>query len=139
MGESFQCKSPGVRGGGMVMAKIDNCIKAYGFPKQVKFIPMALLLVKNSVFMYLTRFLQNQCVFSKYFFPEQGQKFFPRQTDTSPFMCLLLCISQFQAPTSPQATPSVLHSTAAPGPRFILEDLPRGPGFCISIKLRFVQ
>ena len=27
MGESFQCKSPGVRGGGgMVMAKIDNCI-----------------------------------------------------------------------------------------------------------------
>ena len=26
MGESFQCKSPGVRAGGMVMAKIDNCI-----------------------------------------------------------------------------------------------------------------
>ena len=50
-----------------------------------------------------------------------------------------LCISQFQAPTSPRATPGVLHSTAAPGPGFILDDLPRGPGFCISIKLRLVQ
>ena len=35
--------------------------------------------------------------------------------------------------------PAVLHSTAAPGPGFILDDLPGGPGFCISIKLRFVQ
>ena len=41
--------------------------------------------------------------------------------------------------TSPRATPAVLHSTAAPGPGFILDDLPRGPGFCISIKLRLVQ
>ena len=40
---------------------------------------------------------------------------------------------------SPRATPGVLHSTAAPGPGFILDDLPRGPGFCISIKLRLVQ
>ena len=47
-----------------------------------------------------------------------------------------LCISQFQGPTSPRAT---LHSTAAPGPAFILDDLPWGPGFCISIKLRLVQ
>ena len=39
----------------------------------------------------------------------------------------------------PRATPGVLHSTAAPGPGFILDDLPRGPGFCISIKLRLVQ
>ena len=39
----------------------------------------------------------------------------------------------------PLATPGVLHSTAAPGPGFILDDLPRGPGFCISIKLRLVQ
>ena len=38
----------------------------------------------------------------------------------------------------PRATPGVLHSTAAPGPGFILDDLPRGPGFCISIKLRLV-
>ena len=52
---------------------------------------------------------------------------------------IVLCISQFQAPTSPRATPGVLHSTAAPGPGFILDDLPRGPGFCISIKLRLVQ
>ena len=53
----------------------------------------------------------------------------------------VLCISQFQAPTSPspRATPGVLHSTAAPGPGFILDDLPQGPGFCISIKLRLVQ
>ena len=50
-----------------------------------------------------------------------------------------LCISQFQALTSPWATPGVLHSTAAPGPGFILDDLLRGPGFCISIKLRLVQ
>ena len=40
---------------------------------------------------------------------------------------------------SPRATPGVLHSTAAPGPGFIVDDLPRGPGFCISIKLRLVQ
>ena len=39
----------------------------------------------------------------------------------------------------PGATPGVLHSTAAPGPGFILDDLPRGPEFCISIKLRLVQ
>ena len=26
VGANFRCKSPGVRGGGMVMAKIDNCI-----------------------------------------------------------------------------------------------------------------
>ena len=39
----------------------------------------------------------------------------------------------------PRATPGVLHSTAAPGPGFILHDLPRGPGFCISIELRLVQ
>ena len=39
----------------------------------------------------------------------------------------------------PRATPGVLHSTAAPGPGFILDDLPPGPGFCISIKLRLVQ
>ena len=39
----------------------------------------------------------------------------------------------------PQVTPRVLHSTAAPGPGFILDDLPRGPGFCISIKLCLVQ
>ena len=39
----------------------------------------------------------------------------------------------------PRATPGVLHSTAAPGPGFILDDLPRGPGFCICIKLRLVQ
>ena len=51
-----------------------------------------------------------------------------------------LCISQFQAPTCPsRATPGVLHSTAAPGPEFILDDLPQGAGFCISIKLRLVQ
>ena len=39
----------------------------------------------------------------------------------------------------PRATPRVLHSTAAPGSGFILDDLPRGPGFCISIKLHLVQ
>ena len=39
----------------------------------------------------------------------------------------------------PWATPRVLHSAAAPGLGFILDDLPRGPGFCISIKLRLVQ
>ena len=39
----------------------------------------------------------------------------------------------------PPATPGVLHSTAALGPGFILDDLPWGPGFCISIKLRLVQ
>ena len=39
----------------------------------------------------------------------------------------------------PRATPGVLHSTAAPGPGFILDDLPQGPGFCISIKLRLVH
>ena len=39
----------------------------------------------------------------------------------------------------PRATPWVLHSTAALGPGFILDDLPRGPGFCMSIKLRLVQ
>ena len=38
-----------------------------------------------------------------------------------------------------RATPGVLHSTAAPGPGFTLDDFPRGPGFCISIKLRLVQ
>ena len=42
-------------------------------------------------------------------------------------------------PPPPPAIPGVLHSTAAPGPGFILDDLPRGPGFCISIKLRLVQ
>ena len=35
--------------------------------------------------------------------------------------------------------PRVLHSTAALGPGFILDDLPRGPAFYISIKLRSVQ
>ena len=39
----------------------------------------------------------------------------------------------------PGQSPGVLHSTAAPGPGFILDDLTRGPGFCISIKLRLVQ
>ena len=39
----------------------------------------------------------------------------------------------------PRATPGVLHSTAARGPGFILDDLLRGPSFCISIKLRLVQ
>ena len=39
----------------------------------------------------------------------------------------------------PWVTCRVLHSTAAPGPGFILDDLPRGPGFYISIKLRLVQ
>ena len=39
----------------------------------------------------------------------------------------------------PRATPRVLHSTAAPGPGFVFDDLPGGPGFCISIKLRLVQ
>ena len=39
----------------------------------------------------------------------------------------------------PLGDPPVLHSTAAPGPGFILDDLPRGPGFCISVKLRLVQ
>ena len=47
--------------------------------------------------------------------------------------------SKHQHPPPPRATPGVLHSTAAPGPGFILDDLPRGPGFCISIKLRLVQ
>ena len=42
-------------------------------------------------------------------------------------------------PPPPQAIPGILHSTAAPGPGFILDDLPQGPGFCISIKLRLVQ
>ena len=39
----------------------------------------------------------------------------------------------------PRATPAVLYSTATPGPGFILDDLPRGPGFYIFIKLRLVQ
>ena len=43
----------------------------------------------------------------------------------------------------PMGDPGVLHSTAAPGPGFILDDLPGGggggAGFCISIKLRLVQ
>ena len=39
----------------------------------------------------------------------------------------------------PWVTPGVLHSTSAPGPGFILDDLPWGPGFCISIKLHLVQ
>ena len=39
----------------------------------------------------------------------------------------------------PPGDPRVLHSTAAPGPGFILDDLPWGPGFCISIKLCLVQ
>ena len=39
----------------------------------------------------------------------------------------------------PRATPGVLHSTAVPGPGFILDDLPQGLGFCISIKFRLVQ
>ena len=33
----------------------------------------------------------------------------------------------------PWATPGVLHFTAAQGPGFILDDLPHGLGFCISI------
>ena len=45
--------------------------------------------------------------------------------------------SKYQHPA--RAIPGVLHSTVAPGPGFILDDLPRGPGFCISIKLRLVQ
>ena len=39
----------------------------------------------------------------------------------------------------PRATPGVLHSTAAQGPEFILDDLLQGPGFFISIKLLLVQ
>ena len=39
----------------------------------------------------------------------------------------------------PRATPRVFHSTAAPGPGFMLDDLPQGAGFCKSIKLRLVQ
>ena len=41
------------------------------------------------------------------------------------------CNSQFQAPTPPppRATPGILHPTAAPGPEFILDDLPRGRVF----------
>ena len=44
-------------------------------------------------------------------------------------------------PTPPpsRATPGVLHSTAAPGQGFILDGLPRGSGFFISIKLHLVQ
>ena len=45
-----------------------------------------------------------------------------------------LCISQFQALTSPWATPGVLHSTAAPGPGFILDDLLR-LSFLIKISM----
>ena len=50
-----------------------------------------------------------------------------------------LCISQFQTPTFPPSPPPgdprgfALY--CSPGPGFILDDLPRGPGFCISIKL----
>ena len=39
----------------------------------------------------------------------------------------------------PLVDPRGLHSSAAPGPAFILDDLPQGPGFCISIKLHLVQ
>ena len=46
---------------------------------------------------------------------------------------------QHSPPGDPRATPGILHSTAAPGPGFIFDDLPRGPGFCISIELRLVQ
>ena len=38
-----------------------------------------------------------------------------------------------------RATPGVLHSSAAPGSGSILDDLPPGPGFSISIKLRLIQ
>ena len=39
----------------------------------------------------------------------------------------------------PRVAPGVLHSTAALGLGFILDDLPWGPGFCISIKLCISQ
>ena len=39
----------------------------------------------------------------------------------------------------PRATPGVLHSTAAPGPGFIFDDLPRGPGFCHKITFSTVK
>ena len=51
----------------------------------------------------------------------------------SSFFCSNASVnSKHQHP--PRATPEVLHSTAAPGPGFILDDLARGPGFCISIR-----
>ena len=60
-----------------------------------------------------------------------------------PYHCHLIILFMHQSIPSTnipsRATPGVLHSTAAPGPEFILDDLPRGPGFCISIKLRLVQ
>ena len=52
------------------------------------------------------------------------------------FQCYASVNSKQQHPL--RATPGVLHSTAAPGPGFILDDLPRA-GFCISVKLHLVQ
>ena len=52
-------------------------------------------------------------------------------------MCNASVNSKHQHP--PRATPGVVHPIVAPGLGFILDDLPQGPGFCISIKLRLVQ
>ena len=46
-------------------------------------------------------------------------------------------IPSINTPPPPRVTPGVLHSVAAPGPGFILDDLPRGPGFLHIHKITF--
>ena len=44
MGANFPCKSPGVHGGGMVMAKIDSCIRRVKGPEVLQILKSVKLL-----------------------------------------------------------------------------------------------